>query len=421
MGLRVLHVLDHSIPLHSGYTFRTLSILREQRKLGWETFHLTGPKQLDCRSDEESVDGWHFYRTPPRAAGALRIPGLHEAGLMRDLGRRLHEVAERLRPDLLHAHSPVLNALPALWAGARLGIPVAYEVRAFWEDAAVDHGTTTEGSLRYRLTRALETRALRRAGHVFTICEGLRGDIVARGIAAGKDTVIPNAVDTDAFEAGAAPDAALRARLGLDGCRVIGFIGSFYAYEGLDLLLDALPRLAARAPDVRLLLVGGGPQDAALRAQAARSGLADRIVFTGRVPHAQVQRYYDLIDVLAYPRHSMRLTELVTPLKPLEAMAQGRLVVASDVGGHRELIRNGETGLLFRAGSAESLADTLLRLLADEPLAAALRLAGRRHVEEERHWARSVGRYREAYRLLVPDRFAAPTTPREAPGIESAA
>ena len=225
-----------------------------------------------------------------------------------------------------------------------------YEVRAFWEDAAVDHGNTTEGSLRYRATRSLESHALRRAAHVFTICEGLRGDIVARGLAPGKVTVIPNAVDIDAFEPGGAPDAVLKQQLGLAGAAVVGFIGSFYAYEGLDLLVAALPAMLRDRADLRLLLVGGGPQEAALRAQVAALGLGDKVVFVGRVPHAQVQRYYDLVDVLAYPRHSMRLTELVTALKPLEAMAQGRLLVASDVGGHRELIRNGYNGVLFKAG-----------------------------------------------------------------------
>ena len=401
MALRILHILDHSIPLHSGYTFRTISLLREQRKRGWETFHLTSPKQVDCTVDEEQVDGWHFYRTAA-AAPALALPGFDEMALMRALERRLFSVAQLVKPQLIHAHSPVLNAMPALKVGRRLGIPVVYEVRAFWEDAAVDHGTTREGSARYRATRWLETRALRRAQHVFTICEGLRADIVARGIAAAKVTVIPNAVDIEAFEAGAEPDAALKQRLGLGGASVVGFIGSFYAYEGLDLLLDALPRLLLRQPEVRLLLVGGGPQDAALKAQAQRLGLADKVVFTGRVPHAEVQRYYDLVDVLAYPRHSMRLTELVTPLKPLEAMAQGRVLVASDVGGHRELIRHDETGLLFQAGSAESLADALDTLLNRRDRWSALRLAGRRFVESERNWAASVAHYAGPYQRLVP-------------------
>src|SRR5690606_3100393 len=115
---------------------------------------LTGPKQEGCTVDEERVDGWQFFRTPGRAHGGL--PGLAELALMRRLERRLEQVCAQVQPHVLHAHSPVLNALPALRVGRRLGLPVVYEVRAFWEDAAVDHGTTREGSLRYRLTRHLE-------------------------------------------------------------------------------------------------------------------------------------------------------------------------------------------------------------------------------------------------------------------------
>lgn len=396
MSFRILHVLDHSIPLHSGYTFRTLSILREQRKLGWETHHITSPKQLHCTVDEETVDGWHFYRTLGDASPS-KVPGMGEWRLMRQLERRLLEVARKLRPDVLHAHSPVLNAIPALRVGRKLGIPVVYEVRAFWEDAAVDLGTTNEGSLRYRATRLLETWALKRASRVTTICEGLRNDIVARGLPGAHVTVIPNAVDIESFEAGGQADSALRTQLGLDGMAVIGFIGSFYAYEGLDLLLDALARIGKVRPDVRVLLVGGGPQDAALRQQVERLGLAAQVVIPGRVPHSEVQKYYDLIDVLVYPRRSMRLTELVTPLKPLEAMAQGRLVVASDVGGHRELIRDGQTGHLFRAGDVQSLVQTVVDLLAKPDLWPGLRNAGRRFVEQERSWQASVARYRAVY------------------------
>ena len=399
MTLRVLHVLDHSIPLHSGYTFRTLSILREQRRLGWDTHHLTSPKHTAPSDSEETVDGWHFHRTPAPVGASL--PGLAEVALMKQTQSRLLEVAQQVRPHILHAHSPVLNAIPALRVGRQLGIPVVYEVRAFWEDAAVDHGTTTEGSMRYRLTRRLETHALRQAAHVFTICEGLRGDIARRGIAADKITVIPNAVDIESFEPGGQPDEALKATLGLTGATVVGFIGSFYAYEGLDLLLDALPMLLRSRPEVRALLVGGGPQDEALRAQVQRLGLADKVVFTGRVPHAEVQRYYDLVDVLAYPRHSMRLTELVTPLKPLEAMAQGRLLVASDVGGHKELIRHGETGWLFKAGSADALTAAVEALLDRRTEWPRLREAGRRFVEAERNWAASVARYAPVYASLT--------------------
>jgi PEP-CTERM/exosortase A-associated glycosyltransferase len=399
--VRILHILDHSIPLHSGYTFRTLSILREQRALGWETFHLTSPKHAASNADEENVDGWHFFRTPAPRNVTARLPVAREIQLMARIGRRIGEVARKVRPDLIHAHSPVLNAIPALRAGRRLGIPVVYEVRAFWEDAAVDHGTSREWGPRYRLTRGLETFALQRAAHVTTICEGLRQDIVARGIPAHRVTVIPNAVDIGSFKFGVEPDLELKRALGLDGATVLGFIGSYYAYEGLDLLLQALPRVLSGRPDVRVLLVGGGPQEHALKEMAHRLGVADKVVFAGRVPHREVQRYYGVIDVLTYPRHSMRLTELVTPLKPLEAMAQGQILVASDVGGHRELISDGETGILFKAGCAESLAEAVLRLLEHPSAWPRLRAQARRFVETERNWAVSVARYREVFERIT--------------------
>ena len=400
MTVRILHVLDHSIPMQSGYTFRTRAILREQRRMGWETFHLTSPKHTASSAPEEDVDGLKFYRTTPSTGLISRIPVIRELALMFALTRRLAEVARLTRPDVLHAHSPVLNALPALWVGRRLGIPVIYEVRAFWEDAAVDLGTSREGGLRYRLSRALETFAFRHARHVTTICAGLKGDIVARGIPERRVTLIPNAVDVDAFEFGQAPDEALKAKLGLAGKTVVGFIGSFYAYEGLDLLLAALPQVTARIPDARVLLVGGGPQESELKDLARKLGVEDHVVFAGRVPHGEVQRYYGIVDVFAYPRKSMRLTELVTPLKPLEAMAQGRLLVASDVGGHKELIRDGETGVLFRAGDAASLADAIIRLLGQRDRWPLLRDQGRRFVEQERTWATSVAGYRAVFDSL---------------------
>ena len=395
--MRILHILDHSLPLHSGYTFRTAAILREQQRLGWETFHLTGAKQGAVSALEESADGLHFFRTPVEKAAWAHWPVLNQAAIVRGLSRRMAQVVAQIKPDLLHAHSPALNGLAALSVARRYRLPLVYEVRAFWEDAAVDHGTTREGSVRYRLTRALESHVLRRADAITCICEGLRSDIIERGIPAEKITVIPNAVDAERFSLGGVADPVLKRQLGLDGSRVLGFIGSFYAYEGLALLLEALPGLLQQAPDVRVLLVGGGLQDQALKAQAQALNIADQVIFTGRVPHAEINRYYDLIDVLVYPRLSMRLTELVTPLKPLEAMAQGRLFIASDVGGHRELIRDGETGVLFRAGAVADLTAKTLELLAHPEQWPALKDNGRRFVEQERTWRNSVGRYQAIY------------------------
>jgi PEP-CTERM/exosortase A-associated glycosyltransferase len=408
MSIRVLHILDHSLPVQTGYTFRTAALLREQHKLGFETVLLTTPKHQTSGARamellEEQYEDLVFHRTP-MPAGASSLPGVSEWRQMRATRQRLAELIASTRPDILHAHSPALNALPALWAGRAAGLPVVYEIRGFWEDAAVDHGTTTEGSLRYRATRGLETWAARRVDHVFTICQGLRGDLLARGVAEDRISVVPNAATPDPESQARQPDAALASTLGLQGCEVLGFVGSFYAYEGLDLLIEAMPALLRERPTLRLLLVGGGPCDAALRARAEALGLKERVVFTGRVPHSQVERYYDLIDLLVYPRHPMRLTELVTPLKPLECMSQGRVLLASDVGGHRELVVDGETGFLFKAGDGQALVQRVLQVLGLREEWARIRSQGMTFIERERNWTRSAAVHAEAYRRLLPGR-----------------
>jgi PEP-CTERM/exosortase A-associated glycosyltransferase len=399
--LRILHVLDHSLPLHSGYTFRTLAILAEQQARGWETFHLTGPKQGSGPAHEEHCGDWLFYRTPPATGFGSRLPLLQHRALMQALQSRLLDVVGAVRPDILHAHSPVLDALPTLAVGHARKLPVVYEVRAFWEDAAADLGTAREGSLRYRLTRAMETRVLRRADAVTTICEGLRQDMLGRGIPEHKITVIPNAVDVAGFAFQASPDNALMAQYGLTAGKTLGFAGSFYAYEGLDLLLRALPEVLRVEPDVKLLLLGGGPRDAGLRALASELGIADAVHFTGRVPHDQVQRYCSVMDVMVYPRIARRLTELVTPLKPLEAMAMGKLVVSSHVGGHRELIRDGDNGHLFQAGSVDALAHCVVERLASPQGWGRVIGNGRAFVEHERTWRASVARYQDVYARVL--------------------
>lgn len=402
--MRVLHVLDHSIPLQSGYTFRTRAILKEQRKLGWETLQLTGPKhnQGAAVATEEAVDGLVFYRCPDEGGLLARLPVIGQLRVIQVLTRRLVEVAAKERPDVIHAHSPALNGVAAVRAGRKLGIPVVYEVRGFWEDAAVSHGTSTEGGLRYRLTRALETWALKKADAATCICEGIRSDLVARGIPRDKITIIPNAVDASRFQPVGKRDRALEQSLGLVGKRVLAFIGSFYDYEGLDLLVAAMPDLLAARPDLRLLLVGGGQVADDIAAQVRRLGIEGSVTMTGRVPYEEVEHYYSLTDILVYPRKSMRLTELVTPLKPLEAMAQKSMFIASDVGGHRELVRDGVNGTLFRADDKDDLVRTVLALLDDEARWPALRDAGRDFVENERNWRNSVANLKGVYGALVP-------------------
>lgn len=401
--MKILHILDHSIPLHSGYTFRTRAILEQQKALGWETYHLTGPKHNQIAKPEdrqEVIDGLKFYRSD-ELSGIWNLPVINQWSVVKSIQNRLDEIIPQIKPDIIHAHSPALNGLAAVKAGKKYNVPVVYEIRAFWEDAAVDHGTSKEWGLRYRLTRALETYVIKKAQAVTTICEGLRQDIVQRGVAEEKVTVIPNAVDLAKFSSNTEKDQSVAESLNLSNNLVLGFIGSFYAYEGLPLLIEALPKILTKQKNVKLLLVGGGPDEAKMKQKIKQLDLSKQVIFTGRVPHEQVQKYYNLVDIFIYPRYPMRLTDLVTPLKPLEAMAQNRLVVASDVGGHKELIQDGKNGKLFKAGNASALAQAVLTLIDEKSQWQHYHKAGKQYVQTERNWPTSVANYKEVYKAVL--------------------
>jgi glycogen(starch) synthase len=395
---RILHVLDHSLPMQSGYTFRTRAILKAQQAAGDEVLAITGLRHTAEGPDVETFDGLTFHRTTGEASGPAGIREWREIGA---LAAAIGKLIEDWHPDIVHAHSPALCGFAALRAAKKHNIPLVYEIRAFWEDAAVENGATREGSLKYKLTRHLENLVVAGASHVMTICRGLRDDLVSRGVSKDKIGIMPNGVDLTLFGDPILRDEKLAEELGIGPGPVIGFVGSFYDYEGLDALVAAMPAIVSEHLAARLLLVGGGPVEEALRAQAAASSAAEAIVFAGRVPHTEVERYYSLCDIMAYPRKASRLTELVTPLKPLEAMAQGKLVAASNVGGHRELIEHGETGALFAPDDPQAIARTIGELLAQRELWDSLREAGRAHVKARHDWAQNVIRYQTVYQTLL--------------------
>lgn len=402
---RVLHILDHSLPLHSGYCFRTRAIMKAQIGHGLTVAGVTGVRQNQhgYRAEHglEQAEGLDFFRTMEAAQGPTPVKEWREVAVLAD---RIDAVIAEWRPDMLHAHSPALNGLAALRAAQRNDIPLLYEIRAFWEDAAVGNGTGKETSARYWLTRQLENHVISGANALAVICEGLKNDLISRGVAPEKITVSPNGVDLDLFGTIPEPDEKLAEKLGIVGRLTLGFIGSFYDYEGLDDLVAALPMIQQTYPDIHLLLVGGGPREKILQDQVRRLRIEQAVTFAGRVPHEEVERYYSLMDVMVYPRKSMRLTDLVTPLKPLEAMAQGRLVAASDVGGHKELISDGETGFLFPAGNPEKIAQKLADLIKKKDAWPQVIETAQKFVASDRNWSSNILRYNPVYQRLIAEK-----------------
>lgn len=401
---RILHVLDISLPMLAGYTARSRSIVTHQKQLGLDPVVLTSVRQDNPgRVDQEEIDGVRYYRTLPAEGSLLsRLaagrPGASELAEIAALQQRVVEVAQAEGVDIIHGHSSILVGLPAYFAARQLGLPFVYEIRAFWEDAAVDAGKTQIGSRRYQATQAAESWLTQRADAVVGICDGIRRELVERGTSADKLFVVPNGVDTQRFTP-QARDPALEERHGLAGKTVVGYIGTFAAFEGVSYLIDALSQLIRDEgrDDIRGMIVGSGITYEACRERAAAAGLADKIFHPGRVHQDEVEAYYSVVDIFAYPRDRQRITELVTPLKPLEAMAMEKTVIGSDVGGLTELIQHDKTGLIFHAESASELAGAIRQAADDPALRQRLGAAGRRYVEQERRWRKIIDGHFELY------------------------
>jgi PEP-CTERM/exosortase A-associated glycosyltransferase len=414
--MRILHILDHSLPFHSGYAFRTHNILAAQLEKRWQVAALTAPEHdkivRGSPEERETIAGVQYYRTEAVPRGLRSFPTKRRT--FSALMRRVREVVYREAPDILHVHSPVANALAVMRAMRHSGMPIVYEIRAFWEDALADHGVFDQGSREYQSMRALETRVCRTADHVAVLCRGLQHDLEGRGIAPSRMTMVPNGVNLADFRP-CAPDLLYREQWNLRDKKVLGFIGSFFRYEGLDLLVEAFARLVHSRSDVVLLLIGGGRMEAELKARIQALQLGGTVLMPGPVPHERIPGAYALMDILVYPRYAIRLTELVTPLKPLEAMAMAKPVVASDIGGHRELIEHGHTGLLFPAGDVSALSDTLKRLLDDGDLRRKLAVQASAWIRRRGSWSETADIYANVYGGALRKRAVASRTGKYSP------
>lgn len=408
MSIKILHVLDHSVPYMNGYSFRSKYIIGFQKNAGKQPFVVTSPKHISQRAQEE-IDGITYYRTriPENVwnGAKKRIPFLRERLLMKCLYARILQVAKEQAIDVIHAHSPVLCGWPALQAAKRLNIPLVYEIRALWEDAAVDQGKTNERSIRYKLTRYIETRLARQADIVVTICEGLKRELIERGIEKEKIHVMPNGVDADKFTPHE-KNKDLLDKYKFGGYTVVGFIGSFYHYEGLACLLRAVPGISSQNKQVKFLIVGGGEEETDLKALAEDLNIGGILTFAGKVPHDDILKYYSVMDILVYPRMKKRITELVTPLKPLEAMAMEKIVLGSDVNGIKELVEDNKTGLLFKAEDIDDLANKCSYLISNMSTARELGKGARADMIENRSWKKIVAGYLGIYEKLIEGRYS---------------
>jgi predicted glycosyltransferase/glycosyltransferase involved in cell wall biosynthesis len=411
--MKVLHVLDFTLPhRQSGYSLRSKSIVDTQNWLGMEPVVLT---RSGGGAKVEAIDGVPYWRNGMETyleqmamhLGAFHLPDtprICRVGQEIQFGKQIASVIEAEAPEVIHVASPERNARVAIDVGHRHGLPVVYEVRGLWHESSVAQGWIDVDSDVYQAQQTMHVQAMQDADVVVTLSEVLKAECVLEGIDETKIFVVPNGVS----EARCVVDERcdeLAQQLGI-GTKdvVLGYVGLVRSLEGLEGLLAACQCLQTRYGHIKILIVGGGRDLDRLKREAQVLGIGDRVIFTGEVPHEKVDAYYSLLDVVVIPRTRGRVTELVTPLKPYEAMAKGKALVVSDVAALREMVIDGETGLVCRADDVDDLTRVCGELIGNAPLRQYLGDCGRAWVRRERTWETVVKRYESVYDYAVQKR-----------------
>ena len=404
-GHPIAYLLQNSRPYTSvGYAIRSQGILRALTARKWRMVGVTRP-------------GYPHIRPEGRLRGRAAITevDLVDGVPYRRLGTPMNSATERERVEhfaqmitaahaeypwqLIHAASPARNGIAAVHAARQLGIPSIYEVRGLLPLTRASRDPGFEATDEYEYALRLEVEACRGADRVFAITEAVKNILCSRGVDPSHVDILPNGVNTDAIRPRSV-NTDLKSALGLDGKTVIGYVGTMLAYEGLDLALRALRTLRDSGLPATLLLVGDGPALPGLRSLTHELHLDDSVVFTGRVPHDEVDDYYSLVDIAPFPRLPLSVTEAVSPLKPFEAMAAGKAVVVSDVAALAEMVTHGETGMLFKKGDADSLAAVFQLLVQDASLRNELAERSREWVVAHRDWNVLIESVDATYRAL---------------------
>jgi glycosyltransferase involved in cell wall biosynthesis len=403
---RVVHLLKVSLPYRlSGYSLRSKYTLEGQRAAGLDPVAITPlgfPRSIGVAEfpAEDHIGGVRHIRLDP---GPDYDPDPPYDRYLEDYLSAAVPVVEGLAPAVIHAHSGARgydSALIGIALARHFGLPVVYEVRGFFESLWTADAGWSERSEIYRRRFDTENRCMAEADAVVTLSESMRAEIIGRGIPAEKVAVVPNGVDTDIFRPRQRP-SNLVDRFGLADRFVFGYVSNLdHPREGHELLIHAAIALRRRGVKATALIVGDGYRRSELERAARRLDAGDAVIFTGRVPHQEVLDYYALLDVFVVPRVDERAARLVTPLKPLEAMAAGVPLVTSDLMALREITGDGERGRHFPAGDGAGLADVLARLEADPAQRAAMAVAARLWVLAERQWSANGRRYADIYARL---------------------
>ncbi|WP_137802683.1 glycosyltransferase [Kocuria sp. 2SI] len=403
---RVMYCAYSTPAFHSnGYSVRTQGVVSGMKEAGSDVFVIgRSGYPWDIRSLENvpprrrrhvsTIDGVDYVHLPEGDAATMRADDYVQVA-----ADSFVREARLRRPSLIHAASNFLNALPALIAARRLGLPFVYEVRGLWEVTEASKVPDWSETERYAWQARMEAFVASQADAVLAITQETKDELVHRGVPAERIELLPNGVDAQSFLPLPRDETYAKCHGLRTDVPVIGFAGSFVEYEGLEVLLQAANILRGRKVSFQIALAGGGGVYPQLKEYKEGRKLGSRVRFVGRRPAGEIPNFLSCVDIVACPRQALPVTEMVSPLKPLEAFAASKPVVLSDVSPHRTLVgEHQERGLLFQPGSPKALADALQSLIEDVELRTAKGRAGRLWVVDERQWPDLSRKIRDVHR-----------------------
>jgi len=403
--IRIAHIMHDSIPFLSGYSIRGKYIVENQKINGLDPFVITSPNQL-CKNFYEKINDIEYFRIHPDKIGwitkkiSLKIPFFWRYPFRHKYKKHCIAVLNQQKCDIIHAHE-VFNVSQVAWQISRIfQKKLVYEMRGLVTDSEVANRNLKRNSFKYKFDKWEKFSVMKKADAVIAISENLKKEVLKKGIKEEKIFVVPNGVDINKFHP-IAKNRELIKKYNLDDFLVAGYIGSIRKLEGLALVINAFSEISRLKPNMKLIIVGNGPERNNLIALAARNNITDKVIFTGRIEHEQILQYYSIIDILVFPRIKEKVNEIVTPLKPLEAMAAEKCVLSSDVGGLKELMKNNETGVFFRAGDANDFIEKLLSLAGNDKMRLNLGRTARKWVCESRDWNKVTKIYRKIYEFVL--------------------
>ncbi|HAS6343969.1 TPA: glycosyltransferase [Vibrio vulnificus] len=352
---KVLHVLYQSYPNISGSSTRSKSIVDAMHQsIYFHPIVITSPLQIGLSDNsKEYVDGVLYYRTFKNGNDDFEInkpkkfsTKLRKAFSIFRFTFDVYKVAKKENIDVIHAHAMFFCGLPAWFVAKILRKKFVYEIRSDWH---LDNSFSS-GMFFQILFGKFEMLISKKCDSLVVISNGLHDKYSMHN---NNCYIVSNGVHEDRFNSG---DISLNTSKDVE----FGFIGSVIPLEGLEMVVRAIAKVKADY-NVKIVfkIAGMGESLIAVKNKARELGVEDQIIFYGTLPFERVAEFYSQIDVIVNFRRNEEIAHSVTPLKPLEAMAQKKLVVVSDVRGMLELVTNGVNGVVAPAEDITKLAKLL--------------------------------------------------------------